>query len=233
VAGKGSSPTAAIGCGCVVLSLGLALFMAAVFSYTSVVAEHTWFPPGESAHFDPVAGFGTIQSHAGAGARLLSFEARFVRADGTLNLTATFSPPPTVEYRFARDLPGPPRNASPVGAGRRADDHWYEPINVTVSRPWQLRSVSRASGGMRTSYQYFSLGMARDAGRVQAGPEAVFAPPPACPLRELWKVAADRGAPQGAVAVIRYDSAGYSLRIEGTPIDLAFGVDCAPVTRRP
>jgi hypothetical protein len=233
VAGQGSSPKAAIGCGCVVLGLGFASFMAAIFAYTSVVAEHTWFPPGEPAHFDPVAGFGTIQSHAGAGTRLLSFEARFVRADGTLDLTASFSPPPTVEYRFARDLPGPPRNAPPVGAGRRADDHWYEPITVNVSRPWQLRSVSRASGGVRTSYQYFNLGMAREAGRVQAGPEATFAPRPACPLGDLWKVAADRGAPTAAVAVIRYDSAGYRFRIEGTPIDLAFGVDCAPVPPRP
>jgi hypothetical protein len=233
LAGKGSSPNAALGCGCVLLGLGFALFMGAIFAYTSLVAQQTWFPPGEPAHFDPIAGFRTIQSHAGTGARLLGFEARFVRADGTLDLTASFSPPPTVEYKFARDLTGPPKNAPPVGAGRRADDYWYEPIRVSVSRPWQFRSVSRASGGMRTSYQYFNLGMARDAGRPQAGPRMVFAAPPACSLRELWKAAADRGAPQDAVAVVRYDAAGYSFRIEGTPIDLAFGLDCAPVARRP
>jgi hypothetical protein len=216
-----------------VLGLAFALFMGAIFAYTSIVAEQTWFPPGEPAHFDPIAGFGAIQSHAGAGARLLSFEAGFVRADGTLDLTATFNPPPRVEYRFARSLPGPLKGAPPLGAGRRADDHWYEPVRVNVSRPWEFRRASRASGGIRTRYQYFNLGMAREAGRAQAGPEAVFATRPACPLRDLWKVAADRGAPEGAVAVIRYDSAGYSFRIEGTPIDLAFGVDCAPLARRP
>jgi len=213
--------------------LGLALFMAGIFAYTSVVAEHTWLPPGDPAHFDPVAGFGRIQTHAGAGARLLGFEARFVRADGTLDLGASYEPPPSVEYRFVRELPGPPKGTPPVGAGRGKGDHWYEPIRVTVTRPWQLRSVSRTAGGIRTRYQYFDLGMARDGGRAQAGPEATFAPRPACPLRDLWKLAAGLGAPSGAAAVVRYDSTGYSLRIEGTQIDLAFGVDCAPAARRP
>jgi hypothetical protein len=228
------APRVAAGCGCFLLGLsGLALFAGAILAYTSVVAEQTWFVPGEAAQFDPVAGFGTIQTHAGAGARLLGFEARFVRADGTLDLTATYSGPPTVEYRFARSLPGAPKDAPPVGAGRPADDHWYEPIRVKISRPWEFRSVSRSSGGTRTRYQYFNLGMARDAGRPQAGPEVVFAPRPACPLGDLWKVAASQGAPSSAVAVIRYDPIGYSFRIEGTPIDLAFGVDCAPLARRP
>ena len=75
--------------------------------------------------------------------------------------------------------------------------------------------------------------MARDASRPQAGPEVAFAPRPACPLRDLWKYAADHGAPTSAVAVIRYEPAGYSFRIEGTPIDLTFGPDCAPLARRP
>ena len=222
----------AIGCGCAVLGLlGLGLFVGAIFAFTSLIAEQMWFPPGEPTHFDPVASYDAIQSHAGAGARLLSFEARFVRADGTLDLTATFSPPPTALYRFARIPPGPPREAPPLGAGRPADDHWYEPIHVRISRPWQFRSVSRDAGGIRTRYQYLDLGMARETGRAQAGPEAVFAARPACPLRDLWKIAADRGAPTDAVAVIRYDPAGYSFRIEGTPIDFAFGVDCAPLAR--
>jgi hypothetical protein len=234
LARKGSSTTAATGCGCVVLGiLACALFIGGIFTYTSVVAQQTWFPPGEPAHFDPIATFGAIQSHAGSGTRLLSFEARFVRADGTLDLTATVSPSPSVEYRFARALSSPPQDAPPLGTGRRADDHWYEPITVVVSRPWQLRSVSRASAGVRTTYQYFNLGMAREAGRPQAGPEATFAPRPACPLRDLWKLAADRGAPTDAVAVVRYGPAGYSFRIEGTPVDLAFGVDCAPLPPRP
>jgi hypothetical protein len=227
---KASKPAA--GCGCFVVGLlGFALFMGAIFTYTSVVAEHTWFPPGDPTHFDPIAGFGAIQAHAGAGARLLSFEARYVRPDGSLELTASFSPPPTVEYRFARELAGAPPGAPPGGAGRGADDHWYEPIRVTLSRPWQFRGVSRSAGGVRTRYQYFNLGMARDASRPQAGPRAAFAPPPVCPLRDLWSVALDRGAPKEAVAVIRYDPAGYSFAIEGTPTRLFFGLDCAPLTR--
>ena len=33
--------------------------MAGIFGYTSIVAEQTWFLPGEPAHFDPVATFGS------------------------------------------------------------------------------------------------------------------------------------------------------------------------------
>ena len=233
MAGKGGGASAAGGCGCAVLGiLAFALFMAAIFGYTSIVAEQTWFLPGDPAHFDPVAGFAAIQKHAGAEARLLSFEARFVRADGTLDLTATYSPPPTAEYKFVRRLASPPKDAPPLGTGRPADTHWYEPVIVKASRPWEFRGVSRSSGGIRTRYQYFNLGMARDGGRAQAGPDPALAAPPSCSLRDLWKIAAQQGAPTDAVAVIRYDPAGYSFRIEGTPIALVFGVDCAPLARR-
>jgi hypothetical protein len=228
------APRAAAGCGCFIVGLlGLALMAGAILAYTSVVAEQTWFPPGEPARFDPVAGLGTIHSYAGSGARLLGFEARFVRADGTLDLTATYRPGPTVEYRFARSLPGPPKDAPPLGTGRRADDHWYEPITVKVSKPWEFRSVSRSSGGSRTRYQYFNLGMARDAGRPQAGPRVAFAAPPTCSFRDFWKAAADRGAPDGAVAIIRYDPTGYTFQIQGTKILLAFGIDCVPIAGFP
>jgi hypothetical protein len=227
-------PRPVAGCGCFALAvLGLGLMAGGILTYTSVVAEATWFPPGDPARFDPVAGLGTIQSYAGSGARLLGFEARFVRADGTLDLTATYRPGPTVEYRFARSLPGPPKDAPPLGTGRRADDQWYEPITVKVSKPWEFRSVSRSSGGTRTRYQYFNLGMARDAGRAQAGPQVAYAAPPSCALRDFWKVAAERGAPSGAVAVIRYDPTGYLFQIQGTKVLLAFGVDCAPVSGLP
>jgi len=216
----------------VLVVLGLAVFLGGIFAYTSVVAEQTWFLPGDAAHFDPVATFATIQSHAGSGARLLRFEARFVRNDGTLDLTATYSPPPTVEYRFARSLPGAPKDAPPLGTGRRADDQWYEPITVKVSRPWEFRSVSRSSGGIRTRYQYFNLGMARDTSRPQAGPPLSFAAAPSCPLRDFWKAAAARGAPEGAVAVVRYDATGYVFQIQGTPIRLAFGPSCQEIALR-
>jgi hypothetical protein len=52
-------------------------------------------------------------------------------------------------------------------------------------------------------------------------------------LRDFWKVAADRGAPLAAAAVIRYDATGYLFQIQGTAILLAFGVDCAPVSGLP
>ncbi len=213
--------------------LGLVLMMGGIFAYTSVVAEATWFPPGDPARFDPVAGLGTIQSYAGSGARLLGFEARFVRSDGTLDLNATYRPGPTVEYRFARSLSGPPKDAPPLGTGRRPDDQWFEPITVKVSRPWEFRSVSRSSGGTRTRYQYFNLGMARDAGRAQAGPQVAFAAAPSCALRDFWKVAAERGAPPEAVAVVRYNPTGSLFQIQGTPVVLAFGLDCALVSGLP
>ena len=50
-----ASPAAA-GCGCILLGVsGVALFLGAIFAYTSVVAEQTWFLPGEAARFDPIA----------------------------------------------------------------------------------------------------------------------------------------------------------------------------------
>jgi hypothetical protein len=120
VAGKESSPTAVLGCGCVVLGLGLALFMAGIFAYTSVVAEHTWLPPGDPAHFDPVAGFGRIQTHAGAGARLLGFEARFVRADGTWTGRELRTPRPPWSTGSCASSPAPEgRAAGRSGAGGR------------------------------------------------------------------------------------------------------------------
>jgi len=234
VAPKAARAAAAGGCGCIFIGiLGLVLFMGAIFAYTSIVAEETWFLPGEAAHFDPVAAFDQVQDHAGPGARLVRFEARFVRADGTLDLTATYRPAPTAEYTFARPLASPPKNAPPLGTGRRPDDSWFEPVTVKVSRPWEFRSVSRSDGGVRTRYQYFNLGMAREAQRPQSGPEPAFAARPSCALRDFWKVAEGGGASGDSVAVVDYDAAGYRFRIEGTPIDLAFGPDCGPRPARP
>jgi hypothetical protein len=231
----GTKPSRSVaGWGCFALAVvGLASIMGGIFAYTSVVAEATWFPPGDPARFDPVARVGTIQSYAGSGARLLGFEARFVRSDGTLDLTAAYRPGPTVEYRFARSLPGPPKDAAPLGTVRQPDDQWFEPITVKVSRPWELRSVSRSSVGTRSRYRYFNLGMARSAGRPQAAPQLAFAAAPSCSLRDFWKVAAERGAPPQSVAVVRYDPTGYLFQIQGTPILLAFGLDCAPASELP
>lgn len=226
-AGKRAGATAAGGCGCLVLALlGLGLFLGAIFAYTSIVAEQTWFVPGDASAFDPVASFDAVSAQAGPGARLLGFEARFVRADGTLDLKATYSPSPSAEYRFARAASSP-KSLPPLGAGRAPGDRWFEPVTVKVSRPWAFRSVSRASGGMRTRYQYFHLGMAREARAPQSGPEPAWAERPSCALSDLWKVAADQGVPKDAVAVVRYDATGYRFTIEGARFDFTFGADCA------
>jgi hypothetical protein len=216
------------GCGGILLGVGIVsgvlLFLGGVFAFTTLVLAHSRPLPGDSARFDPVAAFPAIQAEAGEGARLVRLEATFVRADGTLDLTARYLPSPGVEYRFARPVPAP-ANAPPLGAGRQPGDAWFVPVAVSASRPWQWHSVSRSSGGVRTRYQYVNLGLSlreRDAesGRLES------APPPACSFAGLWKAARERGAPGDAVATIRYDASGYRFEIRGTAVSLRFGLDC-------
>jgi hypothetical protein len=141
----------ASGCGCGLLAAaGVGLFLGGIFAYTSLVLAGSRFLPGDPSRFDPVASFPAIAAEAGEGAQLVRFEARFVGPEGTLDLTARYQPSPSIEYRFARPAP-PPNNAPPLGAGRRLDDQWFVPIEVTASRPWQWYTVSRSSGAGRTA----------------------------------------------------------------------------------
>ncbi|MCS7071830.1 MAG: hypothetical protein NZM00_10020, partial [Anaerolinea sp.] len=66
--------------------------------------------------FDPVAALPDVRAFAGEGALLAEIYATSVRPDGTIDLNATYTPQPYVDYQFYRPVPRP-ENAPPVGAG--------------------------------------------------------------------------------------------------------------------
>jgi hypothetical protein len=220
------------GWGCIVAAVAaFALFMCGIFAFTTLVLAGSRPLPGTAARFDPVATFPAVAAVAGDGARLVRLDARFVGSDGTLDLTARYRPGPSVEYRFARPAPAP-ADAPPLGAGRQPGGVWFVPVEVTASRPWQWRSVSRSRGGFRTRYQYVDLGLSQRERDVETAPADRFVPAPGCSFAELWRQARENGAPPEAVATVRYDVSGYRFEIGGTPVDLRFGPDCRLRDRR-
>lgn len=208
------------------------LLVAAIVHFSGSPLRHTQPPPGDPRRFDPVASYADVAAFAGAGARLTGLDARLVRSDGSLDLKADYRPSPSARYHFVRDIAAP-ADAPPIGAGGAVDGRWHESVQVTVSRPWQFRSVRR-TGGPRggASAQYFSRGMERSVDPPSGQPAAATVAAPACPLRRLWDAAIAHGAPATAVANIRYDHRGYEFRIDALRFVMQFGADCAVLSVR-
>jgi len=182
--------------------------------------------PGDPANFDPIKNYEAVRSFAGEGAQLLSMDANLVRSDGTLELTASYKPSPTVNYEFVRELQEPPEDAAPLGvAGSSPDGKWYEPVNVTIEQPGQSRHVTKIGGGSNVEGSYSTKGMLKDIGTATGKPGTIV-PAPTCSLADLWQIAIEQGAPKEAVANIDYDGNGYEFDITGTGISLEFGSDC-------
>jgi hypothetical protein len=177
---------------------------------------------GDPTRFDPIASFESIQAFAGEGAQLVELEARFVRADGTLDLTATYTPSPTVDVEFALAVE-PPADAPPVGAG--GGGQWYREITISAFTLNQTRRVTTSGGGFRTSYTYTNEGMTRDIDDARRD-DPTFIAAPTCPFADLWAVAIERGAPPDAVAIIDYDDEGYEFRISDAGVRLEFDAEC-------
>lgn len=178
--------------------------------------------PGDAARFDPVAAYPQVAEYAGEGALLMSISAYYVRSDGTMELTAAYSPAPHIEYDFVRELSEPPPNAPPIGAGGANTDPWYEPVEVELQKPGQWYHVSSSSG----DYSYENKGMERDVSSAVNGLPYPVAEPPACSFADLWAVALTKDAPAEAVAIIEYDAEGYEFSISGLSVNLEFGMDC-------
>ncbi|MBA3874908.1 MAG: hypothetical protein H0X30_37755 [Anaerolineae bacterium] len=178
--------------------------------------------PGDAAHFDPVASYPSVLDYAGTGAQLVSLNAYYVRSDGTVELNATYSPAPYVDYDFVRQLDKAPPNAPPIGAGGANTDPWYEPIEIHLYQPGQFRHVESAGN----SYTYVNKGMERSVDDPQNGLRDPVLPPPACPFAKLWSVAVTKDAPADAVAIITYDENGYDFSISGLSVYLKFDMDC-------
>src|SRR5688572_5316503 len=89
----------ALGCA-VIVAIGA--FMAFRF-FSSVIGEvmdEETFEVSRPGAFDPFAGLGEVQPRVGSAARLVSIEASGVRPDGTLDLTAEYTPAPRASYKF-------------------------------------------------------------------------------------------------------------------------------------
>jgi hypothetical protein len=178
--------------------------------------------PGDAAHFDPVASYSSVLNYAGTGAELVSVDAYYVRSDGTVELNASYSPAPYVNYNFVRKLDKAPPNAPPIGAGGANTAPWYEPVEIHLYQPGQWRQVT--SGG--SSYTYVNKGMERSVDDPVNGLRNPVVPPPACPYAKLWSVALTKDAPAEAVAIIRYNADGYDFSISGLSVYLKFDMAC-------
>jgi hypothetical protein len=179
---------------------------------------------GDASEFDPLVGLAQAQELAGEDAKLATITATYVRADGTMDLTATYSPTPRTEYTFLREIPRP-ADAPPVGVAGSTKGPWYEPITIEAYQPGQQRRVTSTGGGVSTSFTYVNEGMTKQVEDPTTNPFDEIAPEPTCDFVDLWKAAIREGAPEEAVAIIDYDAEGYSFNIVGT-IVVRFDHDC-------
>ncbi len=155
--------------------------------------------PGDPGHFDPIASYEQVHQFAGADLDLGYLLIDYVRADGTLDLTAPYDP--RVQYRFFRELSTPPPSAPPVGVQGVTEQPWDDMNEILIQPRRMLSSRGNVQGLKRL-------------------------PAPICSMKTLWGVAIARGAPKDAVASVFYDSTGYHFRIENTRFDMDFDPTC-------
>lgn len=179
------------------------------------------------AAFDPIAMLPTAQAMAGEGAQLLGIDMRFVRSDGTMDLTATYNPAPSTTYAFMIEVPPPP-DAPPVGVGGYTGGNFYQQMEVIAERPGQPRRVTEVGGGGRLEYTYVTQGLRLNPSTPRGSAPSTAIALPTCSLAALWAEAIRRDAPRDAVATITYDQTGYRFSIQGV-ITLRFNPDCTPM----
>jgi len=171
--------------------------------------------PGDPGYFDPVASASAARQFAGPNSKLISMVARNVRSDGTMDLTAVVVPNET-DYQFIRPVDAPTR--VPTSPGQQ----WYQPINVSVSRPGEMIDAHESN----THSTYYNAGMQRNLDNPLPRLVGTVTDDPRCSFQQLWKVALQMGAPANALAVISYDHTGYHFAITGTRIYLSFDLNC-------
>ncbi len=202
---------------CLVLVLGFGLVVGANYA-TGYFIQGTRPIPGDAARYDPIETFPQIATFAGNNVQLLRINMKFVKADGTLDLTASYGS--EVVYRFAQVVGIPDASTIPLGAGGirslPVNDTYATRIDVTVTRP--------GPGGSEQD-QYYDFGMDKSLIPVAPLTETIV-PTPNCPLKTLWDTAIKNGAPIDAVATIEYSSMGYTFSIAHTQIYLTFNLSC-------
>jgi hypothetical protein len=175
----------------------------------SVLFEQVWLMPGDARNFDPIAAFPAVADFAGREYQLYRIDIQYVRSDGTIDTFADYYP--YANYYFMREVR--PANARPIGAGGNLEGVQYEVVEVEIWRP-----------GFRR--RFTNLGMNRDVQSLTGYKPGGVIRDPQCTMAQLWQVAIEKGAPESAVAVVRYDGNGYHFQIYGTDIDLQFDDMC-------
>jgi hypothetical protein len=177
----------------------------------------TDFVPGDKTRFDPVAQLPDVASFACAGCKLVELSADGVASTGTVDLSAAYEP--RVEYEF-EGAPVSTNDAANAAVPIGARDNEVMHYNVSVAGPGMNGS------GSHVGYANFiSFGMDRDEfpRTHNDGSSAVALP---CSFKRLWERAMAKGAPEEAVARIKYSRRGYELVINGTDHRYEFDADC-------
>lgn len=227
---KGGILAGVLGGGFGILVAILAVFFpntlsGAVAKLTGVPLPETRVITGAANAWDPVAAFASVAAFAAPDAQLISFDATNVRPDGTLDLTASYSPAPRVDFKFFHEIPRP-ANAPPVGAGSTGRGPWYEPVSIGVYQPGQRRNFYYRGGGVSADLDYINEGMERETDDPTTTLPGEGVEAPKCALADLWKIAQTQAAPSDAVASISYDADGYSFSISALKIYLDFDLEC-------
>src|SRR5437868_5669407 len=85
-----------------VLIVACVALVAVANYFTGYVVRGTRPIPGDASKFDPITAYQPITQFAGDGLKLVRIELDFVRADGTLDLTADYGA--EARYTFAHVL---------------------------------------------------------------------------------------------------------------------------------
>ncbi len=180
---------------------------------------------GDARRFDPFRGLAAAQAFAGEGARLVEIGVALVRADGTMDLKASFTPRPDTTYTFVREVPRP-ASAPPPGAGGANIGPWHETIKIRAYEPGQTRQRTTTEGGIQRTVRYENKGFDLTTEPATSGP-VTYLEAPSCKIAAFFAEATKLSAPADAVARITYDAAGYEFTITGLRISIEFDAACA------
>lgn len=199
-----------LGIGTIIIGFLLLMFFCGFGSglFGSILFKFLWFAPGDARNYDPIANFDAVYDHVGRDRIFTCMDVRYVRADGTLDLWANYDP--EVSYQFVKTTL--PVNAVPVGAGGNLEGVQYNMARVVLNS--QNDGMNLINLIMDVDYWTSTTG------------DYKAAPPPTCPLRQLWSVALEKGAPELAVATIYYTADGYHFSIRDTDFTFRFDTEC-------
>ncbi len=179
----------------------------------------------DPAHFDTFAAYPQIVAFVGGDVAVHSMEIRYIRADGTMDLDATYSPAPTAKYEFIQTMATPPTNNAPVGAGGGSSD-WYQTVKVTIEHPGATTHIKSSAN----SFFFTNKGMESETSHPENNEFANRHPTPTCAFTKLWSDAITKGAPRDGVATISYDGGGYSFSMGDIDFYMQFDMKCAIIS---